>query len=674
MDAALMEREILASVQPPRIGAARADIRDFGAAEGLGAGVQTAALQRAVDEVSRAGGGRVAVPAGCWLTGALRLKSGVELHLEEGARLCFSTDPADYPLEYVHWEGTPCINYSSLVYAYGEHDIALTGPGVLDGQAGATAWWNWHHQTENAWSEGGANPQEPARMRMRAMNEAGVPPRERVFGDGCWLRPNFIQFIRCERVALEGVTVTNSPMWNINPVLCTDVTVRGVTVRSHGPNSDGCDPESCTRVLIERCRFDTGDDCISLKSGRDRDGRETNVPCSEVLIRENEFADGHGGIALGSEMSGGIRRVAARANRFDSPNLTYALRLKSNAVRGGTVEQIALTDSDIRSVGGAAIHGTMLYEDGRRGGYLPVFRDILIENVRAHGGDYGIFLEAFPEVPITGLELRNICIDGAAHGLHAANWKDAVLENVVINGEEYPRPVCVHILGVPCPGEEVRAAMRSCTPLPRVAWRWELERDGRREAAGEGERFTLPQGSGGANLILTADADGRCGTSRAYRVLGEPLAGVRGSHEARRLETRGIPVPDEEENAPVTRRMLAPMVLALLGDTAAPGAEVRRAQELGVLGAGEEDGAVTRQEMATVAMQCCGVSYRNASTTTPDCADADEVDAVWATNAARALYFGFLTLDKEGRFRPSRAVTVREAVQVLCRTADFAGI
>lgn len=174
-------------------------------------------------------------------------------------------------------------------------------------------------------------------------------------------------------------------------------------------------------VWIRNCRFDTGDDCISLKSGRDNDGRTANIPCEDVLIEHNEFVDGHGGIALGSEMSGGIYRVLASENHFSSPNLTYALRLKTNARRGGSVEQIMLCDSVMDSVHGAAIHGTMLYEDGRNGNDLPVFRDITIENIEAHGGDYGVFLEAFPEVPITGLTLRNIQIDGVRQPLRSMN-------------------------------------------------------------------------------------------------------------------------------------------------------------------------------------------------------------------------------------------------------------
>ena len=195
----------------------------------------------------------------------------------------------------------------------------------------------------------------------------------------------------------------------------------------------------------------------SLKSGRDRDGLAANTPCENVLIENNNFADGHGGIALGSEMSGGIRFVLTDNNRFSSPNLTYALRLKTNARRGGFVENVMLSGSVMSAVHGAVVHGTMLYEDGRNGNRLPVFRDITIEVIEAHGGDYGIFLEAFPEVPITGLVLRNIRIDGVRKTLRSMNWQNPIIENVIINGKQFPRPGWVRILGVLSPGAQLKA-------------------------------------------------------------------------------------------------------------------------------------------------------------------------------------------------------------------------
>ena len=276
-----LRREILAGIAPPRIGPGRLAVAP---APGQ---LQTEQLQQAIDALSAAGGGVLELGPGVYTTGALRLKDGVELRLASPeTRLCFTPEDPErnYPLVYAHWEATPCYNYSALLYACDAADIAVTGPGVLDGGADAEHWWNWHHQVEEAWSDDRPDLQAPARAALRRMNQEGVPVSQRFFGQGRWLRPNFVQFIRCRRVLLQGVTLKNSPMWQLNPVQCQSVTVDGVTLSSHGPNNDGCDPESCQGVWIKNCRFDTGDDCISLKSGRDRDGREANLPCRDVLI------------------------------------------------------------------------------------------------------------------------------------------------------------------------------------------------------------------------------------------------------------------------------------------------------------------------------------------------------------------------------------------------------
>lgn len=502
------------------------------------------------------------------------------------------------------------------------------------------------------------------------------------FCGGHFLRPNFVQFLRCERVLLQGVTLHNSPMWQLNPVQCRSVIVDGMTLSSHGANNDGCDPESCSGVWIRNCRFDTGDDCISLKSGRDRDGRTANIPCENVLIEHNLFADGHGGIALGSEMSGGIRRVLACDNRFSSPHLTYALRLKTNARRGGIVEQIMFCDSVMDTVHGAAIHGTMLYEDGRNGTELPVFRDITIENITAHGGEYGIFLEAFPEVPLTGLTLRNIRIDGVRRPLRSMNWKDAAVENVVINGKPFPRPGAVRILGVPRPGEPLEAWAECSGTCRALTYEWETSRDGSHwKPAGNGSRFTPPH-TAKLVRVWAVDEAGSRERSIPYRVLHRAAS----SEAAARLYCRGMleaPALQAGER-PVTCGTLAEMllplcdaavpVLPLPGCTGAVSAAAANRFFPREAGGFSETRSVSRQEMATVAMQACGVDYRNASSTMPVCADADEVAPNYGTNAARALYFGFLTLDAAGRFAPHRQVTRQEAVEILNRVADFAGL
>ncbi|HMF98010.1 MAG TPA: glycosyl hydrolase family 28 protein [Vicinamibacterales bacterium] len=254
-------RRITLPTFPPRT----FEITRYGATTSADA---TGAFRAAIEACVKGGGGRVVVPKGRFETGAIRLRSNVNLHLDDGATIAFSRDPRAYlPTVLTRYEGVELMNYSPFIYAIDQHDIAITGAGTLDGQADESHWWNWR----GAGAAAGA-PMTPARTRLFEIAARGVPPAERRFGDGSFLRPNFVQTYRCRNVLIDGVTVVNSPMWELHPVLCENVVVRGVTIRSHGPNNDGCDPESCRDVLIERCSFDTGDDCIALKSGRNQDG------------------------------------------------------------------------------------------------------------------------------------------------------------------------------------------------------------------------------------------------------------------------------------------------------------------------------------------------------------------------------------------------------------------
>lgn len=684
MDKKQVREEILKRIERPKIPEITYSVLQFGVVPD-GEQVQTTSLQQAIDWVSASGGGKLVLPAGHYYSGALRMKSKVELHLEsQDTMLLFVNEAIEfhYPLVFSYWEATPCYNFSSLIYAYKEKDIAVTGKGVLDGGADAKHWWNWHHQVEQAWSANRQDLQLADRKLLRKMNEDGVPIEQRRFGEGHYLRPNFVQMIQCERVLVQGVTLKNSPMWQLNPVMCKSVTVNGVTMSSHGANNDGCDPESCDGVHIYNCRFDTGDDCISLKSGRDRDGRIANRACENVLIEKNEFADGHGGIALGSEMSGGIRRVVAVNNYFSSPHLNYALRLKSNARRGGRVEEIILADSVIDSVHGAAIHGTMLYEDGRNGCYLPVFQDILIENIKAYGGDYGIFLEAFLEVPIRGLVLRNIQIDGVQQLLYSRNWENPVIEQVVINGKRFPRPGYVRILGVPIKGSIVTAVAKGCGEDETYEFYWQISLDGITwQESGKGKQFLVPEHA--AYLLVRAvNGQGESQVGHRYLILEQQQIRLFNEQQqrliCREMLKKEMPILAEEK---ITRQQLAEMLMPLANPKFSNISEeaLQVAVERGFLALTTEGqflpkGYVTRQEMATVAMQACGVNYRNASSTMPVCADVEKVGNHYGTNVARSLYFGFMELEKDGCFDPERLVTMEEAIDILNRVADFAGI
>ncbi|MCJ7755761.1 MAG: glycoside hydrolase family 28 protein, partial [Thermoanaerobaculales bacterium] len=331
---------ILAGIKAPAFPYRDFPVTEFGAV-GDGTTDATAAVSAAVGACAGAGGGRVVVPAGEYLTGAIHLKSNVNLHVVEGATIRFIQDPAAYlPVVFTRWEGVELMNYSPLVYAYGEKNVAVTGKGTLDGQAGPEHWWPW---------KGGDHPQsqKPDRDRLFAEAEAGVPVAERVYGAGHYLRPSFLQIYRCENVLIEGITIKNAPMWLIHPVLSRNVTIRDVKAVSDGPNNDGCNPESSTDVLIENSLFDTGDDCIAIKSGRNADGRRLNAPSERIVVRGCRMRAGHGGVTIGSEISGSARDVFVEQNQMSSPELDRGIRFKTNAVRGGVIENVFVRDVEI---------------------------------------------------------------------------------------------------------------------------------------------------------------------------------------------------------------------------------------------------------------------------------------------------------------------------------------
>ena len=296
---------VLARIRPPAFADRVFDVANYGAKPD-GATDCSEAFRRTVAACAAAGGGRVVAQGGVFATGPIHLLSKVELRVEVGATLRFLPERARYlPVVRSRYEGVECMNYSPLIYAYGQEDVGVTGGGTLDGGATSETWWALSKKGKLAGQDTGLLG-APDLIRM---GDEGVPVERRVFGDQGSLRPNFIVFYRCRNVLIEGVNIRNSPMWEVNPVLCTNVTVRGLSISSHGPNNDGCDPESCSDVLIENCVFDTGDDCIAIKSGRNDDGRRVGVAAENIIVRGCTMKDGHGGVVIGSEISGGCRNV-----------------------------------------------------------------------------------------------------------------------------------------------------------------------------------------------------------------------------------------------------------------------------------------------------------------------------------------------------------------------------
>jgi polygalacturonase len=425
---------ILKRIVPPTFRNRDFPITQFGAV-GDSTTDNTNAIASAIAACNAAGGGRVVVPAGKFLTRAIHLKSNVNLYVSDGATLLFSTNPSQYlPVVLTRFEGVEVMNYSPLIYALDCENVAVTGGGTLDGQANNEHWWPWKGNADFGWKKGDPN-QLAARTKLFAMAEAGTPAAQRVFGEGGYMRPSFIEPYRCRNVLIEGVRIVNSPMWEVHPVLSTNVTVRGVHISTHGPNNDGCDPESCTDVLIDNCYFDTGDDCIAIKSGRNADGRRIARPSENIVVRNCQMRDGHGGVTIGSEISGGVRNVFAEDCVMDSPNLDRALRLKNNAARGGTLEHIYMRNVTVGQVAAAVLEIDFLYEEGAKGAFNPIARDVELRNVKSSKSPYGIYVRGIDKGTIDDIRIIDCTFDNVAKGNVIEHVGRVTFTNTRINGQ-----------------------------------------------------------------------------------------------------------------------------------------------------------------------------------------------------------------------------------------------
>lgn len=426
-------RTILTRVRPPRFPRRDFDIRRHGA-DPASLTKTSAAIRDAIAACAAAGGGRVVVPAGIWPTGGIRLMSRVNLYLAEGAILRFSTDPAHYlPMVLTRFEGVECMNYAPLIYALDAQDIAITGKGKLEGQADWTNWWNWISRKDETIAAG----RKSAQARLADMAAKDVPVAQRTMGPGAYLRPSFIQPYRCRNVLIDGPTITGSPMWVIHPVLSSNVTVRNVVIHSLGPNSDGCDPESCRDVLIEGCDFTTGDDCIAIKSGRNRDGRRVNIPSENIVVQNCRMRDGHGGVSLGSEASGGIRNVYVRNCRMGGSDLLRALRLKSNSYRGGYIENVLFRDVAVDSVKEGVLEISLRYGEGAGGPHPPRrVGGVTMRNVSSSASLYGVDIQGDAALLVDDVTLIDCHFDGVRQG-NRLERAQVTAQGVTINGQPW---------------------------------------------------------------------------------------------------------------------------------------------------------------------------------------------------------------------------------------------
>ena len=417
------------------------NVKDYGAVADAETN-NSEAFAKAIKACFDAGGGKVVVPAGKYVTGPIHLKSNVNFHVEEGVEILFSKNKEDYlPVVHTSYEGVELMNYSPLIYAYEQKNIAVTGKGVFNGQASNENWWPWCGAERYGHLEGEPQQKDEHNLpSLRKMNEAGTPVEERIFGEGHQLRPTFFQPFGCENVLVKGVTFTNAPFWVMHPIKSNHVTVDGVTVKSHGPNNDGCDPEYAKNVHITNCLFDTGDDCIAIKSGRNEDGRRVKIPSENIIVENCEMKDGHGGVVMGSEISAGVRNVFVRNCKMDSPNLDRAIRIKTNTLRGGFVDGVYVKDVQVGQVKEAVLKVNTHYGiyANQEGEFIPEIKNIYLENIMVEkGGKYGLLIKGREATPVANINLKNVTIKGAEKPLEIEFAEEINYSNTTINGQQY---------------------------------------------------------------------------------------------------------------------------------------------------------------------------------------------------------------------------------------------
>ncbi len=413
---------ILRRIQPPKFPQREFPITDYGAVPG-GTTNCSAAFAAAIEACAGSGGGRVVVPDGRFLTGPLHLRSNVELHLSEGTEIIFSDRIEDYlPPVFVRVGGIELYNYSPLIYARGCTNIAVTGAGKLNGNA--KVWWDWKSKETKAFFEMGANR---------------VPVEQRVFGTReAAIRPSFLSFVSCTNILLEGFTIGSGPNWTIHPVYCVNTTIRRVNVETDGPNNDGVDPDSCIDMLIEDCTFSTGDDCVVLKSGYNEDGWRVNRPTENVIMRRCTSKRGHGGLVIGSEMSGGVRNVFMYDCEFDGTD--RAVRIKSRRGRGGVVENVFARNLKVRNMQREVVIMNMDYSSDRKQAANekpPVFRNIVISDVIGHGAPTAILISGLEDSPIENVRFENMTIE-SKHGVVASFARGLAFSNVIVKPANGP--------------------------------------------------------------------------------------------------------------------------------------------------------------------------------------------------------------------------------------------
>ncbi|MBR1574845.1 MAG: glycoside hydrolase family 28 protein [Bacteroidales bacterium] len=447
-------------VAQPRIPARSAVLTDFGGV-GDGVALNTEAFAQAIGALAAKGGGRLVVPAGIWRTGPVALQSHIELHLDADALIVFDPDQDLYPIIDTNFEGLDVRRCTSPIHAEGATDIAITGRGIIDGSGDA---WREVKQVkvgQTQWAailrRGGVlsddgkvwYPDEgykKARLTAGSLNYPDPSLDEQEIKT--FLRPVLVSLRECERILLDGVTFQNSPCWNLHPLWCKDLTIRGITVRNphYSANGDGIDIDACENVILVGSSFDVGDDAICIKSGKDEDGRRHARKCRNLIISDCTVYHGHGGFVVGSEMSGGVENIRVTGCRFIGTDV--GLRFKSTRGRGGRVKDIWCDHIYMKDIVTYGVIFNLYYEgvaatdlkEGAGADLRPVdettpeFRDFHFSDIVCSGARQAVFINGLPEMPVRGIEFKHSTFtsDQDARIQYA---EDVRFEAVTINGK-----------------------------------------------------------------------------------------------------------------------------------------------------------------------------------------------------------------------------------------------
>jgi hypothetical protein len=427
------------------------DVRDYGAVAN-DQGKDTDAIRKAIEAATAAGGGTIYFPAGQFLSGPIRLKSNITLHLDAGAVLQFSQDFNDYlPMVKSRWEGTEVTNFSPCIYAYQAENIAIEGRGLIDGQG--KAWWDYMRKMRRPAGDSAAR--EPSKWsKLFAEANPDSPLKARYEAMGNFLRPPMIQPFECRNVRIEGVSLRNPPFWTVNPVYCENLTVTGISIKNPGdsPNTDGINPDSCRNVHISDCHISVGDDCITIKSGRDADGRRVGKPCENITVTNCTMLDGHGGVVIGSEMSGGVRKVAISNCIFEGTD--RGIRIKTTRGRGGAVEDVRVSNVVMSNIKISPFDLNMYYEKVPQepvSERTPVLRNMHFNGVIVKGAPAAGFMLGLAEMPIEDVTFTDIQID-AEKGLSCSEAKNIAFRDMRIDTKQGPALICENVAGLEIEG------------------------------------------------------------------------------------------------------------------------------------------------------------------------------------------------------------------------------